>query len=79
MDSGCYELVDDYQKLFNSKTDGYMSKEAVFITLRAYQPPYTSLGSVGPQMDMGRNAIGDGVENVPRMTWQKNTRWETRA
>ncbi len=27
VDSGCYELVDDYQKLFNSKTDGYMSKE----------------------------------------------------
>ncbi len=58
VDSGCYELVDDYQTLFNSKTEGYMSKEAVFITLRAYQPPYNSLASVAPQMDMGRNAIG---------------------
>lgn len=58
VESGCYALVDDYQTLFNSKEKGYMSKEAVFITLRAYQPPYNSLASIGPQMDMGRNATG---------------------
>ncbi|MDD2951619.1 MAG: RagB/SusD family nutrient uptake outer membrane protein [Parabacteroides sp.] len=58
VESGSYELVDDYQTLFNSKANGYMSKEAIFITLRSYQPPYNSLASVGPQMNMGRNATG---------------------
>lgn len=58
VESGAYELVPDYQTLFNSKANGYMSKEAIFITLRSYQPPYNSLASVGPQMDMGRNATG---------------------
>lgn len=57
VNSGCYELVDDYQTLFNSASEGYMSKEAVFITLRAYIPNYTE-GSVCPQMNMGRNAVG---------------------
>lgn len=58
VESGCYALVDDYQTLFNSKTEGYMSKEAVFITLHQYQPPYNSYTAVCPQMDMGRNATG---------------------
>ena len=57
VNSGCYELVDDYQTLFNSASEGYMSKEAVFVTLRAYIPNYTE-GSVCPQMNMGRNAVG---------------------
>lgn len=58
VDSGCYGLVDDYQTLFNSKTEGYMSKEAVFITLYQYQPPYNYGTTVCPQMDMGRNGVG---------------------
>ena len=58
VDSGCYALVDDYQKLFNSHSEGYMSKEAVFITLVNYNPPYMNVASVCPQMDMGRNATG---------------------
>lgn len=56
-DADYYELVDDYQTLFNSMTEGYMSKEAVFITLRSYIPNYTS-GSVCPQMNIGRNTTG---------------------
>ena len=57
VESGCYELVDDYEKLFNSAPNGYMSKEAVFITLRSYIPNYTG-GSVCPQMNLGRGAVG---------------------
>ena len=57
VDSGCYELVDDYEKLFNSAADGYMSKEAVFITLRSYIPNYAG-GSVCPQMNVGRAGTG---------------------
>lgn len=58
VESGCYELVDDYQTLFNSAANGYMSKEAVFITLYTYNPSYNSYTTVCPQMDMGRNATG---------------------
>lgn len=57
VDSGCYELVDDYETLFNSAAKGYMSKEAVFITLRSYVPNYTG-GSVCPQMNIGRAGAG---------------------
>lgn len=38
VESGCYELIDNYETLFNSAPEGYMSKEAVFITLRSYIP-----------------------------------------
>ena len=57
VESGSYELVDDYEKLFNSATEGYMSKESVFITLRSYIPSYTG-GSVCPQMNVGRGIAG---------------------
>ena len=57
VDSGCYELIDDYETLFNSAAKGYMSKEAVFITLRSYIPNYTG-GSVCPQMNIGRAGAG---------------------
>ncbi|WP_075558253.1 RagB/SusD family nutrient uptake outer membrane protein [Parabacteroides timonensis] len=57
VDSGCYELIDDYETLFNSAAKGYMSKEAVFITLRSYVPNYTG-GSVCPQMNIGRAGAG---------------------
>lgn len=57
VESGSYQLIDDYQDLFNSATDGYMSKEAVFITLRSYIPNYTG-GSVCPQMNVGRASTG---------------------
>lgn len=57
VESGCYQLVDDYEKLFNSASEGYMSKEAVFITLRSYIANYTS-GSVCPQMNVGRGIAG---------------------
>lgn len=48
VESGCYELIDNYETLFNSAEKGYMSKEAVFITLRSYIPNYTN-GSVCPR------------------------------
>lgn len=57
VESGCYELTDDYETLFNSAPNGYMSKEAVFITLRSYIPNYTG-GSVCPQMNLGRAGVG---------------------
>lgn len=57
VESGNFQLIDDYQTLFNSAAEGYMSKEAVFITTRAYIPNYTG-GSVCPQMCIGRNATG---------------------
>lgn len=57
VESGCYELIDNYETLFNSAPEGYMSKEAVFITLRSYIPNYTG-GSVCPQMNIGRAGAG---------------------
>jgi len=57
IDSGCYELIEDYEDLFNSAEKGYMSKESVFITLRSYIPNYTG-GSVCPQMNIGRAGTG---------------------
>lgn len=57
VESGCYELIDNYETLFNSASEGYMSKEAVFITLRSYIPNYTG-GSVCPQMNIGRAGAG---------------------
>lgn len=57
VESGCYDLIDNYEDLFNSANDGYMSKEAVFITLRSYIPNYTG-GSVCPQMNVGRAGTG---------------------
>lgn len=57
VESGCYDLIDDYQTLFNSAAEGYRSKEAVFVTSRAYISNYTG-GSVCPQMNIGRNTTG---------------------
>jgi len=57
VESGLFGLVDDYETLFNSASDGYMSEEAIFLTPRAYIPNYTS-GSVVPQMCIGRNNTG---------------------
>ncbi|RHJ94022.1 RagB/SusD family nutrient uptake outer membrane protein [Parabacteroides bouchesdurhonensis] len=57
VDGGQFDLISDYQTLFNSAANGYMSKEAVFITTRAYIPNYTG-GSVVPQMCIGRNTTG---------------------
>ncbi|MDR2917955.1 MAG: RagB/SusD family nutrient uptake outer membrane protein [Tannerella sp.] len=58
IDSGCYDLIDSYEDLFNSAEKGYKSKEAVFVTLRNYSPPESSGGSVCPQMNLGRGAVG---------------------
>ena len=58
VNANCYALVDDYQQLFNSATQGYMSKEAVFITLYNYNPAFNSYTTVCPQMNIGRNATG---------------------
>lgn len=58
VNANCYDLVDDYQTLFNSAASGYMSKEAVFITLYNYNPAYNSYTTVCPQMNIGRNATG---------------------
>jgi hypothetical protein len=57
IDANCYELVDNYEDLFNSAEKGYKSKESVFITLRTYSPPYAG-GSVCPQMNVGRAGTG---------------------
>jgi len=58
IDSGCYDLINSYEDLFNSAEKGYKSKEAVFITLRNYNPPQSWGGSVCPQMNTGRGAVG---------------------
>lgn len=58
IDTNYFTLIDDYSDLFNSAAKGYMSKEAVFITVRGYEPAYGIGGSVCPQMNMGRNATG---------------------
>lgn len=57
IDSQAYDLIDNYEDLFNSAEKGYLSKESVFITLRSYIPNYTG-GSVCPQMNIGRGAAG---------------------
>lgn len=57
VESNCYALIDNYETLFNSASEGYMSKESVFITLRSYIPNYTG-GSVCPQMNVGRAGTG---------------------
>jgi len=57
IESGSYDLIDDYEDLFNSVEKGYSSKEAVFITLRSYIPNFTG-GSVCPQMNIGRAGTG---------------------
>jgi hypothetical protein len=57
VESGAYDLADDYEDLFNSADRGYKSSEAVFITLRSYNAGYTG-GSVCPQMNVGRAGTG---------------------
>ena len=57
IESGCYQLIDNYETLFNSASEGYISKESVFISLRSYIPNYTG-GSVCPQMNVGRAGTG---------------------
>ncbi|MDR1724649.1 MAG: RagB/SusD family nutrient uptake outer membrane protein [Tannerella sp.] len=57
IEANCYDLIDDYEDLFNSVDKGYKSKESIFITLRAYIPGYTG-GSVCPQLNIGRGAVG---------------------
>ncbi len=57
IESGSYDLVDNYEDLFNSVEKGYISKESVFITLRSYIPNFTG-GSVCPQMNVGRAETG---------------------
>lgn len=64
IDSGCYDLIANYEDLFNSAEKGYMSKESVFITLRSYIPNYTT-GSVCPQMNVGRGATGGWGGHCP--------------
>ncbi|RHJ94018.1 RagB/SusD family nutrient uptake outer membrane protein [Parabacteroides bouchesdurhonensis] len=58
IDTNYFGIIDDYSDLFNSVEKGYLSKEAVFITVRGYQPAYSLGGSVCPQMNMGRGPTG---------------------
>ena len=58
IESGCYDLVNSYEDLFNSVEKGYKSKESVFITLFEYNSAYQGGTSVCPQMNLGRNAVG---------------------
>lgn len=57
IESESYDLINNYEDLFNSAERGYASKEAVFITLRSYIPNFTG-GSVCPQMNIGRAGTG---------------------
>lgn len=57
VESGAYSLVENYEDLFNSKEKGYLSKESVFVLLRDYISNFTG-GSVCPQMNLGRGAVG---------------------
>lgn len=67
VESGAYDLIDDYETLFNSSSKGYMSKESVFITVRSYIPNYTG-GSVCPQMNVGRAGTGGWGGECPTMS-----------
>lgn len=58
IDSGCYDLIDNYEDLFNSAEKGYKSKESIFISLFEYNSAYQGNTSVCPQMNLGRNAVG---------------------
>lgn len=58
IESGCYDLIDSYEDLFNSAEKGYKSKESVFITLFGYNSSFMGGTSVCPQMNLGRNAVG---------------------
>jgi hypothetical protein len=62
--TGTFELQDDYQDLFNSYGNGFLSKETVFTILRQYNPGYTG-SSVIPQMNTGRNNLGGWGGDCP--------------
>lgn len=53
VESGAYDLIEDYAYLFNDKEKGHKSKEAVFVQLRDVNTPYLS-GIVNPLMNSGR-------------------------
>lgn len=57
VESGHYDLIDNYELLFNNAVEGYMSKESVFLTPMKYIPNYTN-GSTAPQKNVGRGPTG---------------------
>jgi len=58
IESGCYDLVESYEDLFNSAQKGYTSEESIFVTMFSFDPTYMGSTSVCPIMDLGRNAVG---------------------
>lgn len=64
MDSGAYELVPNYEDLFNSKEKGYFGKKCIFMTYNSYNPPYSS-GSAALRFFVGRNTLGGYGGEVP--------------
>lgn len=64
IDSGAYELVPNYEDLFNSVEKGYMSKECIFMTYNSYNPPYCN-GSPALIYFVGRGVTGGWGGEVP--------------
>ena len=64
IDSGAYELVPNYEDLFNSVEKGYKSKECIFMTYNSYNPPY-SKGSPSLIFFVGRGPTGGWGGEVP--------------
>ena len=64
IDSGAYELVPNYEDLFNSKERGYFGKECIFMTYNSYEPPYSN-GSSALIYFVGRGNTGGWGGEVP--------------
>ena len=64
IDSGAYELIPNYEDLFNSVERGYMSKECIFMTYNSYNPPYCN-GNPALIYFVGRGVTGGWGGEVP--------------
>ena len=64
IDSGAYELIPNYEDLFNSVERGYMSKECIFMTYTSYNPPYCN-GNPALIYFVGRGVTGGWGGEVP--------------
>ena len=62
--SGAYELIPNYEDLFNSVERGYMSKECIFMTYNSYNPPYCN-GNPALIYFVGRGVTGGWGGEVP--------------
>lgn len=60
INSGAYELVDNYELLFSDVELGHKSREAVFISIRDYIPGFNLERTIPPVMDTSRDPTVGG-------------------